>query len=95
MEKMRLEHPWNVISVYFSVHTLPLFNNAHRQLYFSLSTTYKKFRFYTHPLFTYHPPFFHYLFSNFADEWAYTPKRTKKRERRCAKQTTARNKQTI
>ena len=45
MEKMRLERHLRVILVYFSVHTLPLFNNANRSLYFSLSTTYKSYIF--------------------------------------------------
>ena len=75
--------------------TLCHFSFAPLYIYLPNYQTLQKLYFYTHPLFTYHPPFFHYLFSNFADEWAYTPKRTKKRERRWCKQTTARNKQTI
>lgn len=55
------------ISIFQCSHSAT-FLSRHNTFIFLIISGLQKFRFYTHPLFTYHPPFFHYLFSNFADE---------------------------
>lgn len=55
------------ISIFQCSHSATFHSRSNEFIFLTISGL-QKSHFYTHPLFTYHPPFFHYLFSNFADE---------------------------
>ena len=55
------------ISIFQCSHSAT-FHSRHNLIIFRIINDLQMFYFYTHPLFAYHTSFFHYLFSNFADE---------------------------
>ena len=55
------------ISIFQCSHSATFHSRSNEFIFLTISGL-QKSHFYTHPLFTYHTSFFHYLFSNFADE---------------------------
>ena len=55
------------ISIFQCSHSAT-FHSRHSTFILLIISRLQKLYFCTHPLFTYHTSFFHYLFSNFADE---------------------------
>ena len=55
------------ISIFQCSHSATFHSRSNAFIFLTISGL-QKSHFYTHPLFAYHTSFFHYLFSNFADE---------------------------